>query len=358
MQRIDSSGIRRVFDLAASLKNPINLSIGQPDYAMPEPIREAIEKALRDGKTAYTPTQGILPLRERMARKYATVNGFEAHPDDIIISSGIAALLELLFLVSIDSGDEVLLTDPAFLIYRSLLSFLGARVHTIREDFAPDEALAFSGQNLKLIVFSTPSNPTGRIMEKKQIKAFADLAERTGALLVSDEIYELFDYEKKFLSPASLYPRTITLSGFSKTYSMTGLRLAAATGPRDVLKAMTTLQQYSIVCAPSAVQYGGIAALELDMSSYVARYKENRNRLAGCLASLSFPSPDGAFYLFPRIGGNDLEFVERAIKEEELLLVPGNIFTDATDSIRISYAVSTETLDRGLAALTRMLNLA
>lgn len=356
MQHIDSSGIRRVFDLAASLKNPINLSIGQPDYAMPEPIRLAIEKALRDGKTAYTPTQGILPLRERLSRKYATVNGFTAHPDDIVISSGIAALLELLFLVTIDPGDEVLLTDPAFLIYRSLLSFLGARVHTIAEDFALDDTLAFSGQNLKLIVFSTPSNPTGRILEEKQILALGSLADRTGALLVSDEIYELFDYEKKFQSPGALYPRTITLSGFSKTYSMTGLRLAAATGPREVMKAITTLQQYSIVCAPSAVQYGGIAALDLDMSSFVERYKENRNRLRECLDGLSYPSPDGAFYLFPRIGKNDLDFVERAIKEEELLLVPGNIFTDRTDSIRISYAVSTETLERGMAALKRLLS--
>lgn len=356
MSRIDSSEIRRVFQLAATLKNPINLSIGQPHYPAPEAVREAAQRALQEGRTAYTETQGIRPLRERLARKFEEVNHFRADPDNILVSSGVSSLIHLLFQATIDPGDRVLLTDPAFLIYRSMLHFMGARIEYIPEDFSASDLAAVDASGLKMIVYCSPSNPSGFVMSADQIKQLAGLAERSGALLVSDEIYELFDYEGAFRSAASIYPDAITLMGFSKSYSMTGLRLAAATGPTSIIKAMTTLQQYTVVCAPTPVQYAGIAALDLDMQPYVDQYRANRDycveRLQG---RLKFPHPGGAFYLFPAIPGEDREFVERAIREQELLLVPGRIFSNDRNRIRISYAAERSVLQRGMDALLQLI---
>ncbi|MCB1315138.1 MAG: aminotransferase class I/II-fold pyridoxal phosphate-dependent enzyme, partial [Leptospiraceae bacterium] len=338
MNRIDSSEVRRVFQLAAKLENPINLSIGQPHYPAPPEIQEAIIAALSAGHTAYTQTQGIPELRERMARKYAAQNGFQAHPDNILISSGVSSLIQLLFLATLDPGDEVLISDPCFLIYRSMLNFFNARVTTFPENFSPDdiEPIKKSIQNkkIKLIIFCTPSNPTGHVMSAEQLRMLGEIADGCGAYLVSDEIYELFDYDNGFHSTASIYPRTLTLSGFSKSYSMTGLRLSAATGPEEIIRAMTTLQQYTVVCAPSAVQWAGIRALDLDMKDYVQAYKQNRDYCVQRLKGRTrFTQPAGAFYIFPEVPGTDREFVERAIQTRQLLIVPGRIFTERTNHV-------------------------
>ncbi len=351
MTRIDSSRIRRAFDLAAKLENPINLSIGQPHYPTPQPIRDAISQAVQDGKTAYTPTQGILPLREKLAEKYHTKNNFQVHPDSILISSGVSSLLQLLFLSVVDPGDRILLTDPYFLIYKSMLSFFNAKIETIPEDFTERDIENINPVGLKMILFSSPSNPTGYIMQPEQIKMLGNLADQSGAWLVSDEIYELFDYDKKFTSAAAIYPDAVTLTGFSKTYSMTGLRLAAATGPAKLIQSMSTLQQYTVVCAPSPVQWAGITALDLDMTSYVEEYHNNRDKICKALeGKYKFRKPGGAFYLFPEINGKDDDFVERAI-DKSLLIVPGSIFTSKTNTIRISFGVDQETLERGISVL-------
>lgn len=356
MSRIDTSAIRRVFDLASKLPDPINLSIGQPHYPAPAGVVEAAAKALRDGKTAYTPTQGIVPLRERLSKKYLEVNGFKVSPDDILVSSGVSSLIQLLFMTMIDPGDRIVLTDPCFLIYRGLANFFGAQIEWLPENFTDEDLSAINTDRLKMILFCSPSNPTGRVMGEEQIRKLGNFSDKTGALLVSDEIYELFDYEKKFVSTAKIFPGAMTLSGFSKTYSMTGLRLASAAGPSDIIKAMTILQQYTIVCAPSDVQWAGIAALDLDMSSYVQMYKKNRDRCMEVLkGKVSFPSPDGAFYIFPDVGQNDDQFVQRAIQEKQLLIVPGNIFSRSDRNVRISYATSPEILERGLSAFMDLL---
>lgn len=364
MARIDTSEIRRMFALASTLKSPINLSIGQPHFTAPPEVQAEITRALSRGHTAYTQTQGIVELRERLSRKFQEQNKFEAHPDNILISSGVSSLIQLLFLATIDPGDRVLLTDPAFLIYRSLLEYLGAEIEYIPENFTTADIDAYrqsakataAAKPLKLIIFCSPSNPSGHIMSTEQLQLLANLAEDTGAALVADEIYELFDYEQSFRSAASIYPQTVTFMGYSKSYSMTGLRLAAATGPAEIMKAMTTLQQYTVVCAPAPVQWAGIAALDVDMSGYVDEYRANRDyvleRLQG---KVEFTHPAGAFYAFPQIPGSDRDFVERAIKEKELLVVPGRIFSRATDRVRISYATDRATLERGLDAFLDLL---
>ena len=356
MDHIDTSLIRKMFDKATQLKNPINLSIGQPHFATPQNIVEAAKKALTDGQTSYSQTQGIVPLREEMAKYFHEKNSISATPDQIIISSGVSSLLQLLFMATIDPGDRVLLVSPAFLIYRGLVSFFRAEEELLDQNFTKDDLQNVKKDKLKLIIFSSPSNPTGYIMKQEQIKALAELAEETGAILVSDEIYSLFDYDRKFISTGSVYPKTLTLFGFSKSYSMTGLRLAAATGPAPVLKALTTLQQYTVVCAPTPVQWAGIEALKTDMSTHIADYKTKRDYMKKRLRPVTeFYEPEGAFYIFAKIPGDDLSFCEHAIQKKELLVVPGRISTNETNWIRISYAQEQQVLERGVDALIELI---
>ncbi|MCB1172837.1 MAG: pyridoxal phosphate-dependent aminotransferase [Leptospiraceae bacterium] len=364
MSRIDSSEIRRVFALAASLKNPINLSIGQPHFATPPNIIAAMDKAARDGHTSYTQTNGIQPLREAMAARYHQTNGFDSDPGQILISSGVAALIHLFMLAAINPGDRILITDPCFLIYRSMLNFAGAVVEVIPENFDRDTVAAMQDQKYKFIIYCSPSNPSGYVMRREQIEWLGQLADACGAILVADEIYELFDYENRFVSAGSVYPRSLVFSGFSKSWNMTGLRLAAVATPRgsgdtwQIIQAMTTLQQYTFVCAPAPVQWAGIEALRTDISDYVNQYRRNRDRCVHMLrGSYTIDlEPGGAFYLFPRLpaGRTDREFVEAAIQQKELLVVPGRIFTSQNDRIRISYAAEEDILERGLQALVEL----
>ncbi len=357
MNYIDTSQIRKMFDLVQKLKNPINLSIGQPHFPTPEPILEAMHKAIQEKKTFYTITQGIPELREKLVEKFQKKNHIQTSTDQILISSGVSSLLLLLFMCIVDPGDEVLLLEPAFLMYRSLISFFRGKEILLNQNFNSEDIKNFKFIKLKMILFSSPSNPTGYILKKDQILALAELAEKTGALLVSDEIYELYDYEKKFISCGSLYPKTITLMGFSKSYSMTGLRLAAATGPLEIIRSLTTLQQYTIVCAPTPSQYAGIQALDVDVSDYIDYYKTNRDLLKKELQSFTeFYEPEGAFYIFTKTPKNipDLEFCEYCINHYELLVVPGRIFTNQNYWIRISYAVEREQLLRGIEALKKI----
>ncbi|MCB1321960.1 MAG: aminotransferase class I/II-fold pyridoxal phosphate-dependent enzyme, partial [Leptospiraceae bacterium] len=349
MNHIDTSQIRRMFDLAAKLDSPINLSIGQPHFDTPDSVVEAARKALREKKTAYSQTQGILPLRERLSQKFQEVNGFSASAENILVTSGVASVLQLLYLTTVDPDDEVLLVEPSFLIYRGLSSFFGARMRTIPEDFSASDLENLKFDRLKLILFSSPSNPTGRILSEDQVRALGNLADRTGALLCSDEIYEIFDYDGKFKSAAAIYPNAVTMMGFSKSYSMTGMRLAAVSGPEALIRAMTTLQQYTIVCAPTPNQWAGIAALDTDMTDYVADYRKRRDFMVNELKDhYRFGPPDGAFYLFAEVPEDALKFVQRGIDEHQLLVVPGSIFTDRGNWIRISYAANDETLERGV----------
>ncbi len=353
--KIDSSEIRKVFALEAGLKDPINLSIGRPHFPTPPEICESLIQAVHDGKTSYTETQGILPLRERISQKYAEQNGFSVSPEQILISSGTSSLIQLAFMTLIEHGDKILLTDPSFLIYQSMASFFQAKIEWIPENFKREDIEKVDTKNLKMILISHPSNPTGHIYSKEQLLLLAEIAQKNQSILVSDEIYELYDYENCFISPATLYPHTLTLTGFSKSYSMTGLRLAAAAGPSCIIEKMTVLQQYTIVCAPSAVQYAGITALDLNMEKIQQAYKRKRDYCLKVLrGKLNFTHPAGAFYIFAKITGKDKDFVERAVREKNLLLVPGYIFSSSDCHIRISYAAEDGILEKGMKALLEL----
>ncbi len=356
MNGLDTSPIRKAFELAATLKDPINLSIGQPHFPCPPNIIEALSKAARDGKTSYTITGGIPELKEALVEKYSTTNKITyANPNRILVTSGISSALQLLFTALINAGDECLVITPYFLMYPSMLKFHGAEVHFLSEHFTEADAKKLNFKNLKMIIYSNPSNPTGYIFTKTQLELLAEIAEKNNAYLVSDEIYELFDYDKEFISVGSFYDKAITLSGFSKTYNMTGLRLASIVAEEEVIKALTTLQQYTIVCAPSVTQYAGIEALKTDMSEYIEDYKAKRDFVYASLKDFYQVSKSkGAFYFFIPIKGNDEEFVKRAVLEKKLITVPGFIFNESNSFIRISFANTQENLERGMKALQEL----
>ena len=356
--KFDSSGIRRVFDLAATLDDPVNLSIGQPDFPMPAAAREAAKRAIAEGRNAYTPTQGIGPLRERLETEVRADLG---QPDrGLCVTSGSSGALVLVLMSLIDPGDEVILFEPAFVMYRPLVEFLGGQVVAIDTsptfEIDPERVERAITPRTRLILLNTPSNPTGHVVAADAARGLAEIADRHGVTLVSDELYRSFCYDGPFASPARWSESVVVIDGFSKSHAMTGWRVGWVHGPKPVVQACITLQQYSFVCAPQVGQWAAIAALDADMSHPLAECRRKRDRLMDALEGhYRFRKPGGAFYLYPEApGGSGQAFAERAVREEKLLVVPGNVFGAADTHFRIAYTVPDRTLDRGIEALRQL----
>ena len=352
-----SSGIRKVFDLAAALKNPINLSIGQPDFDVPKPIKDACIAAIQAGKNAYSPTQGIAPLREKLKSQIQTKYN---HPDrDVFIASGTSGGLVVAMMALINPGDEVIVFDPYFVMYPPLIQMMGGIPVLIDTypDFQIDVRKVEQAitPKTKLVLFNTPANPTGVTATRANTKALAELCADREIALISDEIYSGFCYDDPLTSPAEFNPDTIVIDGFSKSHAMTGWRLGWVHGPSALMQEMLKIQQFSFVCAPQPVQWAGLAAMDYDMSQHYADYRHKRERIvAGLAGYYQFAKPDGAFYVFAQAPwGTVSEFVTEAIKNE-LLIIPGNIFSKRDTHFRISFAAKDETLDRGIEVLRRL----
>jgi aspartate aminotransferase len=353
----DSSGIRKVFDRAATMKNPINLSIGQPDFDVPEPIQLAAIEAIRSRKNGYSQTQGIAPLREKLQ---AQVDAEFGHSDrKLAITSGTSGGLLLAILALVNPGDEVIVFDPFFVMYTALIKIAGGTpvIVDTYPDFRIDRARleAAITPRTKLILHNSPANPTGAVASEAEVKMLAELTAKHNIALISDEIYREFCYEQPLISPAKYNDQTIVIDGFSKTYGITGWRLGHAHGPAVVIETMMKLQQYTFVCAPQPAQWAGIAALDVDMSPYVASYKKRRDQLIDGLSDVfDITVPGGAFYMFPRAPwGTGTEFVNAAI-ENNLLIIPGNIFSEHDTHFRISYAATEETIAQGIEVLRKV----
>ena len=354
---ITASGIRRVFDLGASLKDPINLSIGQPDYDTPGPVKDAICDAVRGGKNGYSPSQGIKPLVDRLQKD---VDAEYGHADrQAFVTSGTAGGLTVALAALLDPGDEVIVFDPYFVMYKHLVTLFGGVPVLI--DTYPDFAIDLNKvrdaitPRTKAILANSPANPTGAVMDAAAARGLAEVAAEKDVALVSDEIYRAFTYDDAFVSPAKWNDRTIVVDGFSKTWSMTGLRCGWAHGPKAVIEQMIKIQQYTFVCSPHPVQWGAVAALDADVSGHVADYRKKRDFLIDALKDdYEIRGAGGAFYLFvktPR--GTGAEFVEAAIGEN-LLVIPGNVFSERDTHFRLSYAASERTLERGVEALRKL----
>ncbi len=358
MAKIDASGIRKVFDLAANLKEPVNLSIGQPHYDVPEEVKEAAIAAIRDGKNGYTQTQGDPELRERVRERLAESRGGWTG-QELLITSGTSGGIMLALLVTVDPGDEVVISDPYFVMYKHLVNLCGGTPVFLDTypDFKIDPARLEEviTDRTKLVLFNSPNNPTGAVYTAEELAGIAAVLERRGVYAVSDEIYEFFCYDGEFRSLVEFYPeRTLLLGGFSKTWSMTGWRLGYAAGPAGIVAEMTKLQQFSFVCAPSMVQYAGMAALEVDPSDYRLQYRHKRDMIyEGLKTRFDVKKPGGAFYMFPEAPGGGESFVKRAI-ENGLLVIPGGVFSEKDTHFRISYAAGDDTIARGIEVLNHL----
>ena len=354
----DASGIRKVFDLGAKMTDPINLSIGQPDFDVPEPVRQAAVDAIQSRKNGYALSQGMPVLREKLL---ARVKGQYAHDDrDLFVTSGTSGGIMLAMLVLLNPGEEVIVFDPYFVMYDALAAVAGAKVVYIDTypDFRIDldRVAAAITPRTKMIVFNSPANPTGVVASEAEVRGLAQLAAQRDVVLLSDEIYREFCYDQPFVSPASFNPRTLVVDGFSKTYGMPGWRLGFAHGPSAIIREMIKLQQYSFVCAPQPVQWAGAVALDVDMSPAIEAYRRKRDMLVEGLRDVyDLTVPGGAFYLFPRLPwGSGMEFVTRGIEEYKLLVIPGNVFSRQDTHFRISYAADDRVIDRGIDALRRL----
>ena len=354
----DSSGIRKAFDLAARLEDPINLAIGQPDFEMPEAARTAAKDAIDAGKHGYTPTQGIPQLRERLEHDVRRETGQPGRT--LCVTSGSSGALVLALMTLVDPGDEVILFEPAFVMYRPLVEFLGGRAVAI--DTSPsfridvDSVAAAITPATKAILLNTPANPTGFVADADTVRDLAALGERHGVTLISDELYRSYCYDAPFASPALHSERVVVIDGFSKSHAMTGWRVGWVHGPKEIIDACTMLQQYTFVCAPHVGQWAALAALDAAMDLPLAECRRKRDRLmAGLRGHYEFVQPGGAFYLYPQApGGSGRAFAARAAEDERLIVVPGSVFGAADTHFRIAYTVTDHTLDRGIAALRRL----
>ncbi len=357
---VNASGIRKVFDLAAKLADPINLSIGQPDYDVPENVRQAAIDAIQSRKNGYTVTQGIPGLLARLADEIKRQSNLDL---PVLVTSGVSGGILLALMAVLNPGDEVLIGDPYFVIYKHAVRLVGGTpvfVNTYPDfGFDPARYEAKISPRTKVLVLATPSNPTGAVLSDSALKRAADLAERHNLLLIVDEIYNRLCYDGPCPDAMRYAPhRTLLLRGFGKSYGMTGWRLGYAAGPRFLIDEMTKLQQYTFVCAPSMVQYAGLAALDTDMSAYVDAYRKKRDyvwqRLSGAFEIAT--KPGGGFYIFPKVPAhyaNATEFCTKAI-ERNLLIIPGSVFSEQDTHVRISYATTDEKLAQGCDILRDM----
>jgi len=357
MRHIDASGIRKAFDMAKSMVDPINLSIGLPDFDVADPVKAAAVDAIQGGFNAYTVTQGIPELRGKIQ---AAVDAEFHHADrQALVTSGTSGGLLLALCCVVDPGDEVVVFDPYFVMYRHLVTLAGGT--TVLVDTYPDfrvdpaKVAAAITPRTKCVLVNSPANPTGVVATAEEMRQLARLCREQGVLLISDEVYRAFCYDAAYASPASWNDDVLVVDGFSKSHGMTGWRLGYAHGPGRLIQEMAKLQQFSYVCAPSIAQVAGVVALDQDLSAQAAAYRQKRDAVVAALSGLyDLPTPEGAFYAFPRAPrGTATEFVAETIARN-LLIIPGAVFSRRDTHFRISYAVDDRTLKRGLELLREL----
>jgi len=374
-QRIASvppSGIRRFFDIAATMEDVISLGIGEPDFTTPEPIVQAGIEALKRGETHYTSNSGLMELRRAIAEHLDRLYGQTYNPaSEILITVGVSEALYLACAAILDPGDEVIIPEPCFVSYAPEVTFAGGvpvMVPTRAEDGwqvtaeAIEEAVT---ERTKAILLGYPNNPTGAVMSRERLNEIAAVVKRHNLLVISDELYDRLVYDAEhvcFPSLPGMYSRTILLMGFSKAYAMTGWRIGYAAAPAEILGMMRKVHQYTIMCAPTVAQYAALAALR-EGEPYVqemrAEYDRRRRLIVSGLneIGLTCTEPQGAFYAFPSIavtGMDENEFAERLLQEEHVAVVPGSAFGEAGKGyVRCSYATAYEQIEEALERMYR-----
>ncbi len=365
--QLKPSGIRKFFDLAASMEGVISLGVGEPDFVTSWSVREACILSLEQGFTSYTANAGLKELRveivQYLHKKFNTSYRYE---DEIIVTVGASQALDIALRAITNPGDEVLIPEPCFVSYGPLVSLAGGLpvpLDTKAEDqfkLLPEQIEAAITDQTKALLLCSPSNPTGAVLNKTELEQIAKVAEKYDLLILADEIYAELTYDEaytSFPSLAGMRERTILISGFSKGFAMTGWRLGFIAAPAELSKAMLKIHQYSMMCAPTMAQYGAIEALKnglQDVEQMKKSYRQRRNYFVDSLNEIGLPChlPGGAFYAFPSIANTGLsseEFAERLLLEQKVAVVPGHVFGESGEGfIRCSYASSLEQLQEAL----------
>jgi aminotransferase len=375
---VPPSGIRKYFDIAATMEDVITLGIGEPDFVTPEPILRAGIDSLQRGQTAYTSNSGILELRAAVVQKLQTLYGGPAYnpEQEVLITVGVSEAMYLVMQAILDPGDEVIVPQPCFVAYTASVLLSDGKVVSIptyaRNNFQVDPAQieAAITPRTKAILIGFPSNPTGAVMDRAGLLAIARIAERHDLIVISDEIYDRLVYgdhqHVMFASLPGMAARTIHLGGMSKDYAMTGWRIGYALGPAEILNAMRKIHQYLIMSAPTTGQEAALEALinpavESFVQEMVASYDERRRLIVDGLNSIGLDcfEPKGAFYAFPSVantGMSEHEFAERLLLEERVAVIPGSAFGDGgVGHVRCAYARSKDDIEKALERMYRFM---
>lgn len=368
--QLKPSGIRKFFDIAAEMKDAISLGVGEPDFDTPWHIRDEGIYSLERGKTIYTSNAGLKELRVEICNYLHRKHGLTYDPlHEVLVTVGGSEAIDIGLRAVINPGDEVLIPQPSFVSYEPCAIMAGAVPVIIdlkaENEFrlTAEELEAAITEKTKILVLPFPNNPTGAIMEQKDLEAIAEVIIKHDILVMSDEIYSELTYKEKHISIAELpgmWERTILINGFSKAYAMTGWRLGYACGPAEIIAQMTKIHQFAIMCAPTTSQYAAIEALkngDEDIAEMRTAYNQRRRFLMNAFREMSLEcfEPYGAFYVFPCIkefGMTSDEFATRFLEEEKVAVVPGTAFGDCGEGyLRISYAYSLEHLKTAIGRL-------
>lgn len=369
---IKPSGIRKFFDIVHEMKDAISLGVGEPDFDTPWHIREEGIYSLEKGKTFYTSNSGLMELRQEicnyMKRKLDVVYD---PAKEVIITVGGSEAIDIALRAMVDPGDEVLIPQPSYVSYEPCAILANATPVIINlkaeNEFrlTAEELREHITEKTKILILPFPNNPTGAIMEKKDLEAIAEVIIEKDLYVISDEIYSELSYKDEHVSIVSLpgmQERTILINGFSKAYAMTGWRLGYACGPKAIIEQMTKIHQFAIMCAPTTSQYAAVEALrngDEDVAMMRESYNQRRRFLLHAFEEMGLPcfEPYGAFYVFPCIkefGMSSEEFATRFLQEEKVAVVPGTAFGDSGEGfLRISYAYSLENLKEAIGRLAR-----
>ena len=370
VKSVPPSGIRKFFDLVLEMDDVISLGVGEPDFVTPWHVREACIYSLEKGFTSYTSNNGLLELRELISEYIKSDYNVGYNPEDeLLITTGVSEAADLAFRAITNPGDEVIIPEPCYVSYNPGVVFAGGKpvpVPTYSEDefrVTADQIEKSITDKTKALVLSYPNNPTGAIMEKKDLEEIADVVNEHDIIVISDEVYDRLTYNGKhtcFSSLPGMRDRTIVLNGFSKSHAMTGLRIGYAAGSEEIVGAMTKIHQYTMLCAPITAQMGAIEALKNgdgEMKKMVREYDRRRRLVVGGLNKIGLDcfEPKGAFYAFPSIKSTGLtsdEFASGLLKEQKVAVVPGDVFGECgAGYLRCSYATSREELTDALGRI-------
>ena len=348
VRSINLSEIRKMFEMAG--ENSINLGLGEPDFKTPEHIIEAASLAMQEGFTHYTQNMGIPELREAISQKLKIDNGIHTKPESVLVTVGASEAIYMSMQALIDPGDEVLIPDPGFLSYSACVNL--AEGTPIGVQLKVENDLRMTSEDVqeritdktKAIILNSPSNPTGSVMKKEDVKAIAEIADDHGIYLISDEVYEKIIYDKKHHSPAKFCENAVTINGFSKSYAMTGFRIGYVTANPEITEELLKIHQYTTACASSMVQKAALTALEGPQNcvdDMVSEFKRRRDLIVKRLNGMGVacPKPHGAFYVFPQVD-NPQEFVGESLKKG-VIMVQGKAFGRYGENhVRMSYSTS------------------